>query len=292
MLRTFITVAELKSVTGAARALRLAQSAVSMQMSTLARMTGLSLVERHRGELTLTREGREFYEAARKIVHSVAAMRDVVARAQETAQLSLAMVSSRGAANVLMGNAAARFLRENPHVRVTARNIATAAALAMLSTGEVDCAFVSEVPHSPFSFRPLANDCIRLVLHPDAPLARAPVVRPCDLVDVPFALQPRLEIARRIVEESLGTSTARLNVVAELDSTAAILRCVETGTFASFAPASLVAAAVERGTIVLRDVEGVELRRTIGIATDPGRPAEPGLECFLTWLETEFGSHP
>lgn len=288
LLRTFIAVAELKSVTRAARSLHIAQSAVSTQMTTLARLSGLSLVERRGGELTLTREGREFYEGARAVVHSVALLRDVVEKARGRESFALSAAGPRVACDVLVGSVLAHFLREHPEVRFTSQTINPRDVPSMLSTGDVDFLLVEQLPKgSPFTFRPLLTDHISLVVHPDDPLAKKSVIQPLDLLELKIALPPAGHLSRSLIEDQLGLIVSRLNVIAEIDSTPAIIQCIESGLCAGFISENMVVDAREKGSVVVRDVEGLALSRTFGILTDPQRVASPALECFLHWLDDQ-----
>ncbi|WP_460682580.1 LysR substrate-binding domain-containing protein [Nesterenkonia populi] len=71
-IRYFVRVAELGSMTEAAHEMYVAQSAVSSAVSHLEQSVGATLLIRHRSKgVALTEQGRTFYGAAQKILHSV-----------------------------------------------------------------------------------------------------------------------------------------------------------------------------------------------------------------------------
>ena len=71
-LRTFVTVAELGSVSKAALRLRVAQSALSRQIIDLEKELGLKLFDRVGRRLVLTKEGEQLLENCRSVLGNVA----------------------------------------------------------------------------------------------------------------------------------------------------------------------------------------------------------------------------
>ena len=68
LLRSFVTVAELRSFTRAAAALFRSQSTVSTQIRRLEELAGQTLLQRSPQEVFLTRAGEQFHGYARRIV--------------------------------------------------------------------------------------------------------------------------------------------------------------------------------------------------------------------------------
>src|SRR5690348_15168123 len=67
-LETFSRAAELSSFTGAARALRLTQAAVSQRVQSLEKSLGTALFQRQGGRVLLTEAGRKVYDYAQRIL--------------------------------------------------------------------------------------------------------------------------------------------------------------------------------------------------------------------------------
>jgi molybdate transport repressor ModE-like protein len=68
-IRIFLAVVDCGSFTAAAARLRITQPAVSQNIAELERILGVQLMERARGEITLTENGRRFEGYARQIAH-------------------------------------------------------------------------------------------------------------------------------------------------------------------------------------------------------------------------------
>ena len=70
-MKTFVRVAELGSLSAAARELGLTQPAVSQQMAALERHLNMRLLHRSTRQLALTDSGEAYYQRARHILQSV-----------------------------------------------------------------------------------------------------------------------------------------------------------------------------------------------------------------------------
>ena len=68
-IRIFLAVVDCGSFTAAANKLRITQPAVSQNIAELERILGVQLMERARGEIALTDNGRRFEGYARQIAH-------------------------------------------------------------------------------------------------------------------------------------------------------------------------------------------------------------------------------
>lgn len=289
LLRAFIVVADLKSVTGAARALSISPSVVSTQLTTLARMTGLPLTERRGGEIALTPAGKEVYEAARCVVQAASSLRDVVAQVHGDETVELTAVGSRFAFSYLVPAFIAPFLQANPQVRFWAQCVPTHQIPSQIAIGNADIAFVSERPalRSPLTFKQLVIDRFCLILPPEAPLAKSPTVTVSDLTQLSYMLFPQGRRTRMTLEERLGPIFSRLKVIGEIDSMLAIMNAVKAGLCAGFVPMSIATDANSQGSLVARDIEGIDLTRRMGLVIDPERVMSPGLECFLNYLDNQ-----
>src|ERR1700760_2931592 len=95
---TFVTVAELGTVSKAAQRLRIAQPALSRQIANIEREFDLKLFDRTRGRLVLTGEGEQLLDDCRALLN------------QATAIGERAQLLRRGAAGVLRFAASPQFI--------------------------------------------------------------------------------------------------------------------------------------------------------------------------------------
>ncbi|GAA0283386.1 LysR family transcriptional regulator [Streptomyces polychromogenes] len=184
-LRILRTLADRGTVTATAEALHMTPSAVSQQLTNLARQLGVLLLEPQGRGVRLT-------DAA----HLVLRHTDAVFAQLERADAELAGYLAGDVGEVRVGAfstaipslvvpAVAALERQHPGVEVRIRETDAAQSYDLLSTGAVDLA-LSLAAHSAgddsrFTRIPLLVDPLDVALPPEHPLAQAPVVRLADL---------------------------------------------------------------------------------------------------------------
>ena len=118
-IAAFCAVAEADSITGAARRLALSKSVVSERLTELERVLGATLVRRTTRSLSLTDDGRTFYERGRQILRNVenAASELTERRGTLTGPLRISAPVSFGTLH--LGQALFGFIARNPGIELT-----------------------------------------------------------------------------------------------------------------------------------------------------------------------------
>jgi len=116
---TFVTVAECGSISEAARRLELSKSVVSERLSELERTLGTKLLRRTTRRLSITEDGRRFYERARRILQEVADASAEIAerRGELSGPLRISAPISFGSLH--LGPALYAFLAKHPGIDLT-----------------------------------------------------------------------------------------------------------------------------------------------------------------------------
>ncbi len=192
-LRVLREVAVRGSFSAAAEALHFTQSAVSQQIATLERETGMRLVERNARGVRLTEGGEALVRHADVILNRLA---DAEAELEAIAglcggRLRLASFATAGA--TIAPRAIARFRELHPSVAISLVPAEPDQAMDMLRAGEVDVALLIQTPWEPapddgFDRLPIVADPMFICLpehHPKAGKAR---LRLEDLADEPWLL--------------------------------------------------------------------------------------------------------
>ncbi|MEU9300229.1 LysR family transcriptional regulator [Streptomyces sp. NPDC048269] len=207
-LRILRTLAERGTVTATAEALHMTPSAVSQQLTNLARQLGVVLLEAQGRRVRLT-------DAAHLVLRHVEAVFAQLERAD--AELAGYLAGDAGevrigafstAVPVLVVPAVAALRRSHPQVEVRVRETEAAESYELLSAGAVDVA-LSLAAHAPtardprFTRMTLLEDPLDVALPPGHPLAAVPVLRLADLSGDPWIYGgsgPWQEIARTACE--------------------------------------------------------------------------------------------
>ena len=171
-LRAFVIVAECRSLTRAAEALFVTQSALSLTIQHLEQHLGLQLFDRSTRRLDMTSAGDEFLPTARRLLHdfdsSIKEMRALGKR--ERGKLGVGAVPSVMA--LLLSEASASFIDKYPAIDLYLREDNSAAVQQRILSGDVDFGICSPLePDSQLSFEPLFTDTYGVVTGPEHPLA-------------------------------------------------------------------------------------------------------------------------
>jgi DNA-binding transcriptional LysR family regulator len=138
--RTFVTVAELGTVSRAAQQLRIAQPALSRQIGDLERELGIRLFDRIGRRLALTSEGEQFLGDCRGLLNYASSVgeRAQLLRQGDTGVLKLA--ASPQHIESVLSRFLHRYTQRYPNVQVKVIEAAGRESLAMLERGEIHLA--------------------------------------------------------------------------------------------------------------------------------------------------------
>lgn len=207
-LRILRTLAEQGTVTATAEALHMTPSAVSQQLTNLAKALGVTLLEAQGRRVRLT-------DAAHLVLRHAEAVFAQLERADaeltgylagEVGEVRIGAFST--AVPVLVVPAVAALRRSHPGVEVRVRETEAAESYELLSAGVVDLA-LSLAAHAPtardprFTRRTLLEDPLDVALPPGHPLAAAAELRLADLSGDPWIYGgsgPWSEITRHACE--------------------------------------------------------------------------------------------
>ncbi len=245
-LRYFRVVAETGSFTGAARKLKLTQSAVSQQIINLERQIGTPLLVRSSKFVRLTNAGEIFLQCATHVLDSLDRVRDLLADETDTNSGRLALAVPATFCHWLLPHLIDEFHKRFPAIQLCVVMSDVAVAVQRLAHREIDIALVpTAVEHKSLAMAPLGKDELVAVVsacnalsHKERLLAadlkeqRIIMPPPGNLRFVPwdrFLIQygvfPRvvvetddLELAKTLVRQNVGITIApRWSVVAELE---------------------------------------------------------------------------
>lgn len=139
-LQYFVAVAEHGSVSHAAQALSISQSAVTEAVKDLEADLGVLLFDRHPRGLSITHKGHQFLRHANSILGEVSDARRNLAGGSRTLTGAIHLGVTSLMAGYVISDLLARFRRANPHVVVTATEDSGEYLEHLLIGGELDVA--------------------------------------------------------------------------------------------------------------------------------------------------------
>ncbi|HLW64717.1 MAG TPA: selenium metabolism-associated LysR family transcriptional regulator [Gemmataceae bacterium] len=291
-LETFSLAAEMSSFTGAAKALRVSQAAVSQRVQALEKTLGCALFQRQGGRVLLTEAGQKLYEYGQRILELHQQVRRELAGQNKLVRGELHLAASSIPGEHLLPALLPAFRQQHPQIRVHAAISDSMTVMAQVARGDVSIGLVGRKTDNPhLEFRHLASDRLILAVPSGHALSNRKRVSLTQLIKYPLILREPGSGARHCFEKSwneAGHSMADLQVVLELGSNEAIkeavLRHVGVAVLSTYA----VRKEQEAGKLHVLEISGLHCDREMFVVVDRRRVQPLPARLFLLFLE----SHP
>lgn len=252
-LRVFVAVAERRHVTRAARALDLAQSAVSASIAALEDEFGVRLFNRVGRGIEPTDAGRMFVDEARAVLDRAAAARLKLSELGAVRRGTLALHASQTIAGYWLPGRLQAFRARHPQIEIRIAIGTTSDVAASLHDGRADLGFIEgDIAGPCLDCTMVARDHLMLVVAPGHRWAGRGSLSPADLTQADWVLREpgsgsRSEFERVLV--ALGIAPGALRVTLELPSDEAVRAAVEAGLGATVLSGAVAARSLEAGLL-------------------------------------------
>ena len=287
-VRTFITVVELGTVSRAAARLRIAQPALSRQISSLEQELGLMLFDRVGRRLVLTAAGEHLLADCRGLMSYVTAVgeRAQQLRLGDTGVLKVA-ASPQFIESVISGFLH-RFATRFPNVRVKlVEAIAWSDTLGMLERGEVHFGqnlLRAVRPDDPrLANHPLEMIELLAACHAPMKLGKSGAIEIAQLAAHPLFILDTSFVSRRTFDATCRLAGIEPNIVFESRTPHTVLAMAEKGHGVAIIP-SAVQVDRYRLRVVRVTYQGKPLREPLAIFWDKRRPLPAYATAFRTML--------
>jgi DNA-binding transcriptional LysR family regulator len=241
--RTFVTVAELGTVSKAALRLRIAQPALSRQISDLEQELGFKLFDRVGRRLLLTGEGEQLLSDCRGLLNYATAIgeRAQLLRHGDTGVLKVA-ASSQNLESVV-ANFLHHYARRYPKVEVKLFDAIGPELLEMLERGEIHVGqsslHVIQRDHRRFGSLPLAPVEVLAACHPRLALGKGKTIEISQLAPYPLLLQDPAFMLRRVFDAAGRLAGLKPNILLESRAPHTLLAMAEAGHGVAVFPSAL-----------------------------------------------------
>lgn len=252
-LRIFVAVAERQHVTQAARALNLAQSAVSHAVRALEARHDTKLFDRVGRRIELTEAGQVFLAEAQAVLARAEAAELALSEFGSLTRGTLSVQASHTIASYWLPRHLVAFRRTYPQIQIRLTMVNTAQVAAAVANGTAELGFVeSAVEDGNLASTPVARDLVVVVVGPEHPWAGRARLTPDDLREGEWVLREPGSGTRSVFEDALahlGIEPASLRIQLELPSNEAVRAAVEAGLGAAALSASVAAPSIEAGLL-------------------------------------------
>ena len=282
-LQVFLAVADSGSFSKGGESVSLAQSTASQHIRGLEDELGARLFDRSAGSISLTAVGRLFYEHAARICAGCGEAADAVRRFQGLEQATLRVGASTIPAACLIPDLLGNFSVARPGVRMEVVQGDTREVIRLLQDDTVELAVVGgRFDTEAICYEEVSTERIVLVAPPG--LFRESLVTLQQLQGLSLLLREPGSGTRLAVDSALqkaGLDLRSLRVVAQLGSSEALRRAVLGGAGCAFLSTLAVGRELADGTLVVVNIDGIEIRRSFYLAWRCGRSLSPAAEVFM-----------
>jgi DNA-binding transcriptional LysR family regulator len=227
-LEVFLAVAREESVSRAAEALAMSQSAASGALADLERQFDVLLFDRLGKRLRLSELGRSVRARAEAVLDQARALEGALASKDDVARLRVGATLTIG--NYLAVPLMARFMRENQGAVVTLAVANTEEIARQVANFEIDVALVEgEIEHPELEVSPWRDDELAVFCAPGHPFAGRRVLRDADLREAAWIVREQGSGTRQTFDRAMRGLLPSLNIALSLQHTEAIKGAVEAG---------------------------------------------------------------
>lgn len=285
-LTAFLEVARAESFSQAAEHLHLTQPAISKRISGLEESLGVELFDRVGRRITLTEAGRALLPRAQQLLLELEDMRRMVANLTGPITGTLKVGTSHHIGLHRLPPALRAFSTQYRDVRLDLRFIDSEEAYEAVLSGELELGIVTlpPVPDDRLIAREVWDDPLAFVAGPEHPLARQKKVTLADLTQHAAILPSSSTFTRQIASRLFQESGLQLQVSMTTNYLETIKMMASIGLGWSVLPASMAAPDPTSGELKILKINGIDLRRSLGVVYHPRRTLSRAAQAMLDLL--------
>lgn len=230
LLRTFVTIVDLRSFTRAGRRLGLSQSAISQQIGAQERMLGVKLLVRAGKGVRPTPAGEILLQYARQILQKVDEAQRVLTAYEATGSGVLRIGAGGAACEHLLPSVLQSFHEAFPRVELRVLSGPSRFTIERLLDGDLDLGMLTlPVAESKLRLLELGRDELVVIAAPSHAWAARKRIEPRELAEQPLLVYERRSSTFHIVERMLLEAGVFPRIVMELDHLGAVSSMVRAG---------------------------------------------------------------
>lgn len=281
-LRYFEAVARHSHVTRAAAELHIAQPALSKQISQLEQELGVALFDRVGRNVRLTEAGEALLPHARAVMAQVEAARAAMAERIGLRKGRATIGTPPTVGTQLLPKALAEFHRRYPGIELRVHEAGIQTLLDLMETGLTDVAIVTlPVEDEHLTVVPLFSEDLVIAIWPEHPLAVQNSV-PMDILrNEHWVLSPENYELRESTLDACRRAGFSPQIVLDGGETDTLLKLVAAGVGIALVPRLAVQG---RSDLVALTIEGMEVRRSLGVIWRGDRVASPAARALREFL--------
>lgn len=280
-LTAFIEVARAESFSLAAESLHLTQPAISKRISGLEESLGVALFDRVGRRIALTEAGRALLPRAQLLLLELEDMRRAVGNLSGPINGTLKVGTSHHIGLHRLPPTLRAFSTQYPDVRLDLRFIDSEEAYDAVLSGDLEIGIVTlpPIPDARLVAREVWDDPLAFVAGMDHPLARQKKITLADLTRHAAILPSSSTFTRQIATKLFQESGLELKLSMTTNYLETIKMMASIGLGWSVLPASMA-----DHELKILTINGIDLRRSLGVVYHPRRTLSRAAQAMLDLL--------
>ncbi len=259
-LEIFVAISRTDSVSRAAEALSLSQSATSTALSELERQFDLQLFDRVGKSLRINETGQQLLPRAVELLDRAKEIENLLQGHAGFGYMRIGATLTVG--NYLATILVARFLQEHPESRIQLQVHNTSTIVQQIANHELDLGLIEgDCNHPDIEVQPWIADELVVFSAPNHPLAKQRKVSLEQLLQEDWILREKGSGTRETFDRAFHSHHSKLKIRLELEHTEAIKRAVESGLGIGCISRLALKDAFRRGSLVPISTPNLDLSR-------------------------------
>lgn len=279
-LEIFVAISRTESVSRAAEALSLSQSATSTALSELERQFDLQLFDRVGKSLRINETGQQLLPRAVELLDRAKEIENLLQGHAGFGHMKIGATLTVG--NYLATILVARFLKDHPESRIQLQVHNTSTIVHQIANHELDLGLIEgDCNHPDIAVQPWIADELVVFSAPDHPLAQQRKIAIEQLLQEPWILREKGSGTRATFDRAFHNHHSQLKIRLELEHTEAIKRAVESGLGIGCISRLALKDAFRRGSLVPLATPGLDLGRFFYFLWHKQKYQTTGMKEFL-----------
>lgn len=267
-LRVFISVCEQGNMTKAAKALHVAQPAVSYTVAEIEKHYGVKLFERIKQRLILTDFGKELLVKARECVSSFEAFEQLAFRGAGESAVKIGASITIG--KTVVPNYLEKLRGLYPQIAPFVTINKSSVIEQLVVSGQLDFAIIEGKPSiSSVSAEELSGDRLIAVCKRELNIPKSCYAE--ELLKFPLLLREWGSVSRELLENLFTSRGYKLNPFVESSSNDALVTAAKSGLGVVILPSVLMESLLEDGQFMEIEIKDAELLRKYYLIKNPSR---------------------
>lgn len=287
-MRVFITVAEKKNFSKAAKALSLTQPAVSFQIQTLEQYYQTMLFDRVNRHIKLTSAGELLLEYAIHMNNLQAELEKNMQQLTGHVKGELLVGASTTIGEYILPFIVGDFKKEYPDVNVTIDIMNSEQVENLVKNRSIDIGIIEAAPmDKDLVTTKFLDDEMSLIVPADHPWAAKGKITLEELREEPFIVREPGSGSRLVVEQAMidaDFDVESLNIVMEIGNTSAIKAAVISGLGMAIISKWATKDVVKMGKVAQVEIEGLNMHRNFNIIVNKDKFESEAASKFIDYL--------